>query len=144
MIYLFSSQLNLGVDDIALISYYEHTLLVPEATTIATIKENYNGLILDDVFSSHGGRAVLIRVFFLISPTDQCIIGPIERIILRRHFQDEKIAIIMPFLLCPLSTIPILVSDAIIQSTIKSLMKSLNFIHSKNIIHGDIKSSNLM
>jgi serine/threonine protein kinase len=79
------------------------------------------------------------------NPDEVSIIGPVRKLSIHRRFRNEdEIALEMPLLTCSLAMIPQPVSSQVLRVVATSLVNALNFIHSKNIIHGDIKISNIL
>jgi len=171
MIDLFSTQLLLTGEK-GLVTYYERASNIPDTLTRAVLNETYGGLSLDGIIpQGHGGRSELIRAFRdtdvlilkipfnnkdaeqeisffksigLYNPHEQCVIGPVQGISIKRVGRSPEIGLLMPFLTSPLSLVPKPVNDSLLQLTITSLVKSLEFVHSKGYIHCDVKDSNLM
>lgn len=151
---------------------YGKAKAIPGTTTRAAITAKNAGLVLDGLISSEGCRSQLIRgsrgkdclVLKLpldndeaeweinafrslgtYGPFDIHIIGPVEPIsITFTDDRKESIGILMPHLLCPLSAVPLPINTDLLTLVAESLFKSLSFVHTKGLVHGDVKSSNLL
>ena len=145
---------------------------IPKSKTKAILKESSSGLVLDGLLLAEGGRADLIKAFrgafpLLVkipfdsddaakelnafevlgdyNPDEVSIIGPVRKVTLTRESRDEiEFALEMPLLTCSLSLVPRPISDEVLEEVARALLAALEFVHSKGIVHGDVKISNIL
>jgi len=159
------------VTSAGLVGLYDKAGRIPNTSTRATTKAIYGGLVLDGIFPGSGGRAELLRAFrgtqpLLVKipreedeaaaellafeqlgaydPSLTCILGPVRKIELLREGRVVELAIEMPICTCSVDTVPRPADMAMVNRTALTLVTALNFIHSKNRVHGDVKLSNIM
>lgn len=171
MVEYFSARLPFVTPD-GLVKLYRRADKIPNTFTKAQAKSAFNGLVLDDVFPAIGGRAVLLRAFrgcqpLLVKiplnqteaaaeldafsqlaaydPSATCILGPIAKLELQRdHGRETDLAIEMPICTCSVATVPRPAVMGMVDATARTLVTALNFLHSKNRVHGDVKLSNIL
>jgi len=171
MIYYFPMSILLCSDD-ELGKLYTRAQNIPKTNTKAILQNNCNGLMLDGILLTEGGRAEFIRAFrgssLLVvkipfeqeeaineleafealgeyNPEDVSIIGPVQKVSLKRENRiDIEVALEMPLLSCSLSLLPRPVSNQLLEEVAQALLTSLDFVHSKGRVHGDVKISNIL
>jgi hypothetical protein len=170
MIEYFSVQLPF-VTPTALLQLYRRADKIPNTVTRAAAKSSYDGLVLDGIFPTIGGRAELLRAFrdtkpLLVKiPFDQteaaaelhafnqlgaydpsvtCILGPVARLELQRDGREMELAIEMPICICSLASVPRPANTNMVHATAHTLVTALNFLHSRDRVHGDVKLSNIL
>jgi len=170
MIEYFSVQLPF-VTPAGLVQLYHRAGRIPNTSTRAQAKSSFNGLVLDGIFPATGGRAELLRAFRGIQPLlvkipfDQteaaaelhafnqlgaydpsatCILGPVVKLELQRDGRETELAIEMPICTCSVATVPRPADMNMVDATALTLVTALNFLHTKNRVHGDVKLSNIL
>jgi hypothetical protein len=151
---------------------YYRAKKIPKSKTKAILKESNSGLVLDGILLAEGGRAELIRAFrgavpLLVkipfgtddavkelsafevlgdyNPDEVAIIGPVRKVTLVRESRVAiEYALEMPLLTCSLSLVPRPISDEVLEEVARALIVALEFVHSKGIVHGDVKISNIL
>jgi hypothetical protein len=170
MIEYFSVQLPFVTPD-GLVKLYHRAGKIPNTFTRAQVKSTFNGLVLDGIFPTTGGRAELLRAFrgtqpLLVKiPFDQteaaaelhafsqlgaydpsatCILGPVVKLELQRDRKEMELAIEMPICTCSVASVPRPADMKMVEATALTLVTALNFLHSKNRVHGDVNLSNIL
>eukprot|EP01036_Dinobryon_divergens_P025575 gene25575-34136_t len=154
-----------------LVQLYYRADRIPSTSTRALAKSSFSGLVLGDIFPASGGRADLLRAFrgakplFVKIPFDQteaaaelhaynqlgaycpsatCILGPVVKLELQRDGRETVLAMEMPSCTCSVATVPRPADIKMVDATSLTLVTALNFLHSKNRVHGDVKLSNIL